>query len=344
MDKHRFSNIVVSLKNVGPIGKEIQINGTPTLPLQMIKGIPDPRGIVPFNKILQQFNPHIIQCWLYHANLFGILFKYKTKIMWNIRCSQVDMKSYGLIYRLTVKLGAFFSSFPLAVISNSITGKETHERLGYHPNKWEIVPNGFDTNLFRPDFDARKNLRSKLGIPLDAVVIGRVARYDPTKDYENFFKAAHMVLSKFPKTHFIVVGKGVRCSNADFMKSFGNKLTDNIHLMGEVDDMFKIYASVDIVCSASFGEGFPNNIGEAMATGVPCVVTDVGDSARIVNGTGIVVPPKDPEALALALESLLNGGSDVIENLGKRARSRIDKYFNLESMTQKYEEIYQNYA
>jgi len=346
MDKYRFRNIVVSLKNVGPVGKEIQRNCISVFPLNMKKGFPDPRGIMPFSKILNEFEPHIIQTWLYHANLFGILFKHKAKILWNIRCSNMDLKRYGTIYRWTVKLGALFSYIPHVVISNSRTGRMIHEEMGYEPARWEIIPNGFDRDIFKPNPIARKNIRKTLRIPADAFVIGCIARFDPMKDHRNLIKAASLLLKTNPAVHFILAGKGVTHDNLCLNKYHINSCNiDQFHLLGERDDIPQILAAVDIASStSSFGEGFPNNIGEAMSTGVPCVVTDVGDSANIVNTTGIIVPAKNPEALAYAWQSLNNAGLGVIKKMGKKARQRIEKFYNMESMIQNYEAIYQKYA
>tara|TARA_B100000315_G_scaffold257323_1_gene305786 strand:+ start:1948 stop:3078 length:1131 start_codon:yes stop_codon:yes gene_type:complete len=346
MDKYRFRNIVVSLKNVGPVGKEIQRNCISVFPLNMKKGFPDPRGIMPFSKILNEFEPHIIQTWLYHANLFGSLFKHKAKILWNIRCSNMDLKRYGTIYRWTVKLGALFSYIPHVVISNSRTGRMIHEEMGYEPARWEIIPNGFDKDIFKPNPIARKNIRKTLRIPADAFVIGCIARFDPMKDHRNLIKAASLLLKTNPAVHFILAGKGVTHDNLRLNKYHVNSCNiDQFHLLGERDDIPQILAAVDIASStSSFGEGFPNNIGEAMSTGVPCVVTDVGDSANIVNTTGIIVPAKNSEALAYAWQSLNNAGLGVIKKMGKKARQRIEKFYNMESMIRNYEAIYQKYA
>ena len=343
MDKYRFSNIVVSLKNVGPVGREIQNEGISVFPLNMKKGFPDPRGILTFNRILQRFRPDIIQCWLYHANLFGALFKHKAKILWNIRCSNMDLKTYGIIYRWTVKLGALFSSVPQVVISNSRSGLIEHKALGFHSKRWKVIPNGFDTNQFCPNSTSRKEMRTELGILKDSIVIGRIARFDPMKGYQSFFKAVSRLHRNHPDVHFIVAGKGITKQNSELMNMIDRVSITNIHFLGERDDIHRIYPAMDIVSSTSaFGEGFPNNIGEAMSSGLPCVVTDVGDSKCIVNGTGIVIPKDDPIAIAQAWNRLINAGPDERKKMGVDARRRIQKHYNLASSVKEYEELYQD--
>ena len=101
-----------------------------------------------------------------------------------------------------------------------------------------------------------------------------------------------------------------------------------------------MYKAADIACSSSaWGEGFSNAIGEAMASGLPCVVTDVGDSAIIVGDTGRVVPPRDPDALAAALSSLLS--TDRVA-LGSAARRRIENNYSLGAVVSQYENFYRS--
>jgi len=291
MDKESFDNIVVSMTDIGPVGKEIQTCGVPVYALKMKKGLPDPRGIWSLYRLIHRLRPDIIQCWMYHANILGLFALMKRHLIWNIRCSDMDLARYGPVYRWSVKLGALLSGHPDMIVTNSHAGRITHGTLGYHPKRWEVIPNGFDTDIFKPDPKARSHIRAALDIPEDSIVIGLIARLDPMKDHRNFFNAANVLLASHAHVHFILAGKGVSMSNpgvADLMGSITKK--DRFHLLGERDDIACVFAALDIASSSSYGEGFPNTIGEAMATGVPCVVTDVGDSKVIVGDTGIVVP------------------------------------------------------
>lgn len=109
--------------------------------------------------------------------------------------------------------------------------------------------------------------------------------------------------------------------------------------------MPRIQASLDIATSSSaYGEAFSNAIGEAMAAGVPCVVTDVGDSAAIVGPTGRVVPTRDPEALARAWQSLLELAPERREALGAAARDRIGRHFSLAAIAARYAALYDEIA
>jgi len=341
-DKGSFNNIVVSMTGIGPVGKEIQACGIPVYALKMEKGLPDPRGVWHLYRLIHQLRPAIIQCWMYHANILGLFALMKRHLIWNIRCSDMDLVRYGPVYRWSIKLGAFLSGYPDMIVANSHAGRITHETLGYHPKRWEVIPNGFDTDIFKPDPEARAHIRAALGIPEDSIVIGLIARLDPMKDHKNFFNAANILLTLHAHVHFILAGRGVSMSNpvvADLMGGITKR--DRFHLLGGRDDIACVFAALDIASSSSsYGEGFQNTIGEAMATGVPCVVTDVGDSKVIVGDAGIVVPKKDHVALAHGWDRLINAGLPAINKMGMAARERIVRFYTMNIVIERYQKLY----
>ncbi len=119
-------------------------------------------------------------------------------------------------------------------------------------------------------------------------------------------------------------------------------IRERCHLLGRREDIPRLNAALDLASSSSCGEGFPNVIGEAMACGVPCVVTDVGDSALIVGDTGRVVPPKNPEALAGAWRELIERGPEQRHQLGAAARCRVGKHYSLQAIVAQYEKLYED--
>ena len=338
-----YNHQVVSMKDKGPLGQYMTNLGVPVHALHMPQGIPDPRGILKFNNIFYRFQPDILHCWMYHANLMGIFFVRKCRCVWSILCSYIDAKAYGMLYGLTVRLGAMASSLPEVVVTNSHSGKRYHQNVGYHPKRWEVIPNGFDLSQYKPDPSAKWKMRLELDIPSDAIVIGMVARFDPMKDHETFFRAAATLLKRYPNVHFVLAGNGVVDSD-ERLRGMVAGMTDTgrIHLLGERDDIPALMAGMDIAALSSIGEGFPNAVGEAMATGLPCVVTDVGDLKRIVGDTGIVIRPMDSAALAKALSTLVERSPDILRDMGKRARQRIFSHYTIESNVNRYEQLYRN--
>ena len=208
----------------------------------------------------------------------------------------MDLQQYAASTTLVVKLLSRLSRLPDAVVVNSKAGRRWHEGLGYRPRRWEFVPNGFDTVEFRPDASARTGLRAELGLDSNAILVGLVARYDRMKGHEDFLRAAARLHEEHDKVHFVLAGRGVEAGNtalAAIASALG--LDGAVHFLGERADVRRVTAALDIAVSASrFGEGFSKAIGEAMACGVPCVVTDVGDAAVLVGETGRVVPPRQP--------------------------------------------------
>ena len=345
MDKTKFKNIIVSMTDIGPVGKSMEDNGISIHALCMKKGIPDPGGVIRLFKLIRQHKIDIVQCWMYHANLLGIFFKFlspKVKILWNIRCSNMKFGSYGMIYDFAVKAGALLSRLPDYVIVNSFAGKKFHEDIGYHNKNWVVLHNGIDCDKNSERKSKNKALLKGLGLPEDAFVVTSVARFDPMKDHKTFLKAAGILLKKNPKVHFIFAGRGMDKNN-EFIKEHMGLIEqkDNIHLLGERNDISRIYSISDLACSSSaYGEGFSNAIAEAMAASVPCVVTDVGDSAYIVGTTGMIVPVNDPHAMARAWEKMITKGDAKLQELGSKAAKRIKTKFRMDHTISGYESLF----
>ena len=302
--------------------------------------------------LVRKIQPDIIQGWMYHANLaaqFASLLTFQSvPTVWNIRHSVYSLKYEKSTTATIIKLLAKMSSFPKNIIYVSHISAKQHEKLGYQDSKSVVIPNGFDTEVFTPSINARNGLRRELGLTENAIVIGLIARYHPMKDHDNFLSAATLLLKKFPDIHFVLVGTGVQKENSGIVSLLSDfKLTHDphFHFLGERQDISKITAGFDIASLVSaWGEGFPNVVGEAMSCGVPCVVTDVGDSAWIVGETGKVVPPKDPEKLAQVWQEMIELGQEKRNQLGTLARQRIIENFSLDAIVEQYEELYFNYA
>jgi glycosyltransferase involved in cell wall biosynthesis len=204
-----------------------------------------------------------------------------------------------------------------------------------------LIPNGFDPESFRPDPAARLAVRRELGLTEDAVIIGLVARWDPLKGHSTFVEAASLLAREYDHIYFVLIGRGMEWDTrglAALVNAAG--LQDRVMLLGERDDMPRLNAAFDIACSSSITEGFPNAIGEAMACGVPCVVTDVGDAAAIVGDTGRAVPAGDAIAFAMACKELITLGPDGRRDLGRKGRARVTEKYELKAVVKMYEDLY----
>lgn len=345
LDKERFTNLVVSLGPVGPLDKHIKSLGVTVYNLKMGRGIVLLRGLFLLAKLVLTWKPEIIQTWLYHADLLGLLVGKLSgvhRIVWNVRCSKVDFRYYALTTRWIFCLLSRLSHLPDAVVVNSGPGKKFHLQKGYHPKRWEVIPNGFDVQRYRPSLEARTRYRRGFGMEASDRIIGMAARYDPMKDHANFFAAAGRLRAISNHVRFVLCGKGMDEDNGDVKKMIQSKgLAGRVYLLGERPDMHAIFPCFDIgTLTSSFGEGFPNVLGEAMACGVPCVATDVGDASYIVGNTGKIVPPGNPVALARAWHDLLSISPEQLSELGLKARKHIEDNFSISKVAHQYEQLY----
>nr|WP_279239674.1 glycosyltransferase [Scytonema sp. UIC 10036] len=347
-NRMRFKPIVVSLMDCGALGNRIAALGIPVHTIDMKTGIPTPAALWRLVHTVRQIKPDLIQGWMYHgilaAQISVIFVSYKIPVVWNIHHSIYSLTFEKKLSAAIIKLLAWLSKLPSKIVFVSQTSQIQHEALGYDSENSCLIPNGSDTSLFKPSIEARLSVREELNLPENTFLIGLICRYHPMKDHANFLRAAAIVLKDYPNTHFLLVGTGVDRENQELHQLIEElSLCHQTHLLGERNDIPRLSAALDIASSASaYGEAFPMILGEAMACGVPCVVTDVGDSAWIVSNTGRVVPPKNPEALAHAWKELIELDSEAREAIKKAARDRIITSFSLESVVTEYENLYEN--
>lgn len=341
MDRTRFSSTVISLIDKGQLGDQIESSGVAVHTLGMKRGRPDVFALPRLIRLFRTLNPTIVQSWLYHADLLSTLavkFTGLPTLVWNVRCSDMELKRYSSLTPKVRQVLAWWSATPAAVIVNSEAGKQQHERLGYRPRRWEVIPNGFDTQRFRPDDSQRLSLRKEWHLQDDAVIIALVARVDPMKDHAAFLEAAQLVARARQNVRFLLIGKGTQT----LAPSVAEKgLTDQVRILGYRSDIECLLPGVDVLClSSAFGEGFPNVLGEAMACGIPCVSTDVGDARSIIGATGLIVPVRSPASLAQAIVDLIDRGPAAREQLGRAARARIETDYSLARVVGRYTTLY----
>ena len=346
MNRDLFLPSVISLTDAGPVGDKIRLLGIPVETLGMKRGAPDPRAVFSLVRRLRQRRPDVIQTWMYHSDLIGAVaakIAGDIPLAWGIHNSNLDPGSSKPITIRTAHVCARLSRrFPKSIVCCSEASRRVHAQLGYDVSKMVIITNGFDPASFKPDSEARHSVRRELGITDDMYVIGLVGRFDPQKDHLNFIRSAALLNRLKQNTVYLLCGDGITWDNqalAGWIDEAG--LRDHFYLLGRRDDMPRIQASLDIaVSSSSYGEAFSNTVCEAMACGVPCVVTDVGDSAFIVEQTGEAVPPKDSAALAGALKKMVQMSPEARSALGAAARKRIMDHFSLPVIAGRYEKLY----
>lgn len=337
-------HIVVNLMSGGYFADKIRSGGVTLYELGMTRQRPSPFALFKLIHIIRKHKPDILQTWLYHADLFGTLAwllslrKNKTRLIWSLRCSDIELENYRRSTLWTLKALTLLSHLPAIILSNSEAGYLVHKKIGYKPPRWKVIPNGFDMDVMKPDKTDRAATRKSLKLDDDHIAVCLCARVDPTKDHVNFIAASKIAAEKNPNLIFILVGLGTSDLMND-IKALG--LEDRYRVLGLRHDMEKLWPAMDIsvLCSA-FGEGFPNVIGEAMAYALPCVTTDVGDAAEILSDCGITVPIRDSVALAEAMIRMAANPPEELNRIGDAARQRLREQYSLDSTLKAYREVY----
>jgi glycosyltransferase involved in cell wall biosynthesis len=314
--------IVADLLANGALAGEIRAAGVPVHELGLSGPLGVPRAIAALARLIRETKPAAVQSWMYYADLLALWAleragrRNETRLYWGIRCSDMDQSRYGLALRWAIRACARRAQRPDAVIANSYAGRDFHKKLGYAPRAFAVIPNGIDTERFRPAAEARRRVRASLGIADNAFIAIHAARVDPMKDHATLAALAALKADVV----FVAAGKGTEALAG----------RANLRGLGPRGDMPALSAAADAVIStSSFGEGFSNVIAEGMAAGLPAIATDVGDARMIVGEAGAVVPPRDPQALAAALGRLVASDAAQRRALGAAARARIEARFSL---------------
>ncbi len=353
LDRTRFSPQAVTLIDVQPplIADKIRALGIPVRSLGMSPGgTPSPLALLRLIRWWREEPPDVIQTWQYYSDLAGAIAARLAggiPVAWGIRHSTLNDQEYKRRTILTAAMCARLSRWlPQRIVCCSEASREVHAGLGYADEKMVVIPNGYDLESFKPDPMARRSVRRELQIPDDAPLIGLVGRFQPQKDHRNFFKAAGLLSRDRSDVHYLLCGYGVTWENKALLNLIEEAgVVSRCRLLGLRDDLHRLTAAFDIASlSSCSGEGFPNVVSEAMSCGVPCVVTDVGDAALIVGETGIVVPPRNSEALAAAWRKMLDLGQNGRNHLGMAARQRIAERFSLPIIVNRYEHLFEELA
>jgi len=326
-----YAQAVVNLMAGGTYAEPIRAAGVPLYELGMTMSN-SPLVVVRLAALIRKLAPAAIQSWLYYGDLITTLALYlsgrrgETKLYWGVRSSDMS-QDFSTRLRLTVALCVRLSRLPDAVIANSHAGQRDHQRMGFKPPAFAVIPNGVDTGEFRPNGAERARMRGELGIAEATPFVVHVGRVSPMKDHATFLKVAAAI----PEVRFAAIGRGTNALHGP----------PNLMRLGLRQDMPALYAAADCLVSTSrFGEGFSNVTAEAMASGVPVVATDVGDAREIIGETGLVVPPGSAPALVDALHKLLSESADRRLARAKLCRERIVTRFSLERAVAQFDALY----
>jgi len=303
--------------------------------------------LVKLRAILHAERPDIVQTWLHHADLVGgwlARLAGVRKFVWSIHCREIHRNpgegaGKTALFRRALGLSAKF--IPTRVLSCSAAAIEDHAALGYPRAKMQWIPNGIDAERFVPDMDAALDTRAELGLPPAAPVVGYVGRFHEMKDLPTFLRAAALLQARMPTAHFVFCG-GVEVEfNAAERESFAQlPQRDQVRFVPFRADPWRLYPALNVFSLSSRTEACPMTVMEAMSCGVPCVTTDVGDCARLLEGIGSVVPPHNPLALANAWEQTLGLSAPARTEIARQSRHRVQDRFTIAQAAQQYADAY----
>ncbi|HYZ47277.1 MAG TPA: glycosyltransferase [Sphingomonas sp.] len=335
---------VLTLLPPGAIGRRVRRAGADIVSLDLARGFPSPLIAARLMRLVRSADPDLIQGWMYHGNLaasFARLVRPGVPAVWNVRHSLASIDHEKPATRVLLRLSAAISRGADAIIYNSHAAARQHEAIGYSSARTTVIPNGFDCDRFRPRGDAKRLLGDRLGIDPSGLLVGMVARHHPMKDHPSLVRAIARCREAGLDLHLLLVGDGFESARPELVNAIAALPPDRVTQLPARDDVADWLPGLDILAlSSAWGEGFPNILGEAMACGVPCVATDVGDSKRILGDAGLSTPASDSEALAAAITILARLSPDERRQMGMRGRARICASYTLKDVASQYAALY----
>lgn len=337
-----IEHIVISLGDADVFGPRLQAAGVPLYCLGMKSPWRFLKGLRSLVQLLDDLRPDVVQTWMYHSDLVGGVAARIAGIQavsWGIRNSGANLYQGSPKSRFVAWLCARISQYvPRLIISCAENAARRHKQWGYKADIMKVIPNGYDLSRWQYSQKTREQVREQLAIGLATPVIGSVARWNPLKDHANLLSAVARSVRQHPELRCLLIGEGMNERNAELMRLIDlHQLREHVLLLGMRDDVPELMNALDVHVLSSHAEGFPNVVCEAMAVGVSCVVTDVGDAALIVGNEGWVVPPRNAEALSGAINSAIQElDSASWRERHKHARERVQRLFSLQSMVQAY--------
>jgi glycosyltransferase involved in cell wall biosynthesis len=325
---------VASLISDGPMRERFAEIGVDVLGLGMRRGEFFAPGLVKLVHHIRHVRPRIVQGWLYHGNLgaaaatwlSGIL--PRPRLAWSILGALPDFSCYPPRLRRAVGVGTKLSPFVDGMIYNSRVALDAHREHGFRSRLTQLISNGIDLEKFRSEPVLRAATRRALALPDDAVVVIAVGRNDPMKNWPGMLAASAAAADR--KVWLVAVGEGTEHLPPGPQR----------RLLGRRDDMSALYSAADIFMLAShFGEGTSVALSEAMACGLPVIVTEVGDNGEVARDAGVVVAPRDSDALERALRELA-GDPGLRARAGKAAQARAAARFGVDSLHSSFGRFY----
>jgi len=327
---------VISLMPPKAYVKDLEAIEIPVFSLGIRWKFPDPRPVLRLARIIWKWRPDIVHSFMVHANILARIVRALAPVPVLI-CSARSVNEGSHFREFLYRLTDPFCDLTTQV---SQAGLERYVRIGAVPRyKIRYIPNGVDTERFKPNREDRLKVRKELGV--DGFVWLAVGRFAPPKDYPTMLQAFARVILEHPESILLVVGDGpLKKTMENMVRELG--IEKQVKFLGIRCDIPQLMNAADAYVMSSAWEGMPNVLLEASATGLPIVATDVdGNSEIVLNGiTGFLVPPRNPEALAEAMLRLMSFSIEERKKMGKMARKHVEVNFNLDRIVELWESLY----
>ena len=340
-----IESVVMSMSPREPLADAFEARGIRVFSLNVS---PNVHGCLVIPQVRRLFNdlaPDILQGWMYHANLMLTLvrplLRRQVPVVWNIRRGTDDVQERKFLTRFVIRANAWLSSRADRIVYCTPESKQQHQALGFSRENGIVIGNGFNVDQFSHSREARRRMRERYCVAESDILIGNVGRDDSAKGRPYLVEAFAELLKIVPNARLMLVGRGMTEANPELRRLLVScGVASRVILVGECSPISDMYSGLDILCSSSVAEGFPNVIGEAMCCEVPCVASDVGNAGGLLDGVGLVVSPRSATQLTQALASLCREGRECWRERGARARARISQVYSLEGAVDRYASLY----
>lgn len=340
-DDGKDSQMVVTLKGRNQLSARLEALNVPVINIPF-------QNFIRLIKTIRKYRPDVIQTWLYHSSLAGSviqLFNRHIPVVWGIHHTLFGLNILKPFTAFIVRILSLLSNVsPNRIVYCSESACQTHLALGYSREKAIVIPNGVNTKRFRPDPLAIGLIKRELGLEEPISLIGMFARFHPQKDFYTLIHAAKLLIQHDSRVHFVLAGDKIDSSNPELTRLIKNEnLQAHFHLLGSRNDMPGLINAMKIVTlTSSDGEAMPQILAEAMACGIPCVATDVGDVEKLIADTGVVIEPRNAMGLADAWAKILTLPDIEYNQLRLKARQRIQEFYGSQTMVERYRKLYRS--
>jgi glycosyltransferase involved in cell wall biosynthesis len=336
---------VVSLREPQAVGESLRALGVQVFELGMRPSRPSLAGLWRLWQIVRAFRPDVLQGWMYHGDLAAHLARLaapRARVVLGIHQTLARLELESRATRLVIRADAWLSRFARRALYVAQAAQVQHEAAGFCAPAI-VLPNGLDTGRFTPDVGKREAFRAALKISADELLVGMVGRLHPAKNHAGFLRAAALVAERMPQARFVAIGAGVTMDNPQLAElASAPALRGRVFLLGQREDVPDCLPGFDLSVLCSIQEALPNVVGEAMSSGLPCIVTNVGDAAWMIGDTGWVVPPAQDEALADAICKALAEGREAQRERGRLARQRAEQELSRTRVVERYAAFYRS--